>query len=155
MDTCVLHNKNTESVDHLLLNCDFLDQIWHFFKQNFGLHSHPRSISDVWTTWILSLQDLQRLCWDLLSRAIFWNLWLERNHHIFELHSLTPHSVISKITYMLLAWIFAARDPSQRFLGNSIQKLRRSIDFLSTCLNDQPAAMTTSFQEWSTPSFSY
>lgn len=38
IDTFVLHHRCLESVDHLMLKCDFTDRIWHFFKHNLGLH---------------------------------------------------------------------------------------------------------------------
>lgn len=111
-DTCVLCHRNSKHMDHLLLNCNFSNRIWHFIKQNLGFYSQPRSISNVWTSWIPSLHKQHRFLWNLLSRVIFCNLWFERNNHILNLHALTIHSVIAKIIHMLLVWISTAKDPS-------------------------------------------
>lgn len=59
-DTCVLCHKNSEIVDHLLLNCDFSKRIWSFFKHNLNFQSLLHSLTEVWTTRISSLEACQR-----------------------------------------------------------------------------------------------
>ena len=141
-DTCVLCHKNSETAEHLLLNCEFSERIWHFFGQILDLQSHPQSLLEVWTSWIPSIESQQQLLWDLLSRAIFWSIWFERNNRIFNLNVLSPISIIIKAIHLLLAWIFAARDPHQHFPSDSLQNLRRSLDFLSARSADQAGSTT-------------
>lgn len=62
-DTCVLCHRCPESVDHLLLKCNFIDRIWHFFKHTLGLLSHPHSTFEIRTTWIPSLHSQLRPPW--------------------------------------------------------------------------------------------
>lgn len=87
--------------------------------------------------------------WDLLLRATFWNIWIERNNRIFNLHAHSLLYVIAKITHMLLSWIFAARDLTHCSHEDSTRTLRGSLDFLSArpeCLTG--ATTTHTSQEW-------
>lgn len=130
-DTCVLCHEGSKTADHLLLKCIFATCIWAFSRQTLNLHSQPVSLSEVWTYWLPSLDVQLRDLQDLLLRATFWNILLERNNQIFNLHALPLHSVIVKFIHMLLTWVSAARDPHQLLPSDSIQNLKRSLIFLS------------------------
>lgn len=127
-NTCVLCHKNSETVDCLLLHYEFSGRIWSFFKHILNFQSLPYSLTKVWTTWIPSLKACQRAIRDILSRAIFWNIWLESNHLIFNYNVLHPVSVMFQIIHLLLASISAAGDqPPSDF----IQNIKRFLGFLS------------------------
>lgn len=85
-DTCVLYHKDSKTTDHLLLKCEFTERVLVLLEQVLNLYSHPKSLSKVWTSWIPALDILHRILWDLISRAICWNIWLERNNLNFQFH---------------------------------------------------------------------
>ncbi|XP_039140503.1 uncharacterized protein LOC120277716 [Dioscorea cayenensis subsp. rotundata] len=130
-NTCVLCYNNSETVDHLLIHCEFASRIWAFYVNNLHLLTAPISLDQVWITWIPSLEAHRRTFWDLLTRAIFWNIWLERNNRIFNLAFLSTTAILFKISHMLIDWCSAARDPTLHVSSDSIQSVKRSLDFLS------------------------
>lgn len=101
-NTCILCHRAFETMDKILyLFYDFSKQIWCFF-QIFELHSSPLSISKIWTDWIPFLHSQNRILWDLSSRAIMWNIWLERNNSLFPF-IVSPYFIMIKIANILLS----------------------------------------------------
>ena len=130
-DTCILCYEDSETTEHLLLNCEFSECIRHFFKQILDLRPRSQTLPEDWTSSIPSMETRFQFLWEPLSRVIFWSIWFERNNRIFKLHTLPLFSIIIKTIHMLLAWISTARDPRQYYPGDSLQNLRCSLDFLS------------------------
>lgn len=104
--------------------------IWSFFTQLFDLHLYPPFVLNIWTSWLPSLNSNQRMLWDLFSRAIISNIWLERNIGIFQSLTLPFHNVLFNITNMLLSWFFTALDPQQQTLKEASHMIKRSLDFI-------------------------
>ncbi|XP_039113778.1 uncharacterized protein LOC120249347 [Dioscorea cayenensis subsp. rotundata] len=129
--TCVMCYKNSETVDHLLIHCDFASRIWAYYLNVLNSHSSPNSLDQVWLSWIPSLDASRRPLWDLLTRAILWNIRLERNRRVFNLTFLPISSVIFKISNMLIDWCSAARDSTQQISSDNLQSVKRSLDFMS------------------------
>lgn len=100
--TCVLCHTDVESADHLLIHCLVAYNIWNFFGQLLGLSRVPRSLVDLWGDWRKNIKKSLIFLWDLLTRAITWNLWLERNACIFSCICNPTVTIISKIAHMLL-----------------------------------------------------
>lgn len=112
---------------HLFLDCVFSKRICSFFLQMFETHSFPYSTSEIWTAWITFLDFQNRPLWDLIARAIMWNLWLERNNPIFQFLTLPSYSIMIKITNMLLFWFLATTNNHE-----VSQKNNCSLNFIST-----------------------
>lgn len=105
-DTFVLCHKASESVEHIFFNCYFSERIWFFFKQILDLQASLTSIATLWTSWIPSLNSKIRILWDLISRALIWNIWLDRNNWIFNLSILNFNSIICEtITCSFLGFL--------------------------------------------------
>ncbi|XP_039113709.1 uncharacterized protein LOC120249266 [Dioscorea cayenensis subsp. rotundata] len=128
--TCVMCHAEVESADHLLTQCSMASQIWGFFCQLFGDHRRPNSLLDMWGNWRSQFNKSLISCWDLLLRAVTWNIWLERNAPIFDCACSSATSIIIKIIHLVLMWINAAPDSKKAKLEEPSGKLRRSLDFL-------------------------
>jgi hypothetical protein len=63
---CCMCKHSGESVDHLLLHCEVVREVWNFFLQSFGVSwVFPESVSDLLFGW--------HNCWGKQSSRI-WNL---------------------------------------------------------------------------------
>ncbi|XP_039120377.1 uncharacterized protein LOC120256778 [Dioscorea cayenensis subsp. rotundata] len=121
-DTCVLCHNSSETLQHLFIDCEFSKRIWAFFYHSLDSSSLPQSIPYLWTSWIPSLAPQSQPLWDLVSRAILWNIWLERNSRIFQLLALPQLSTIFKTVNMLLSWFPTVADRHQQSLTEASQK---------------------------------
>ena len=106
--TYVLYHAASEFVHHLLLLCPVADCICHFFTQVVRLSSPPRSLHDLCGTWRTQIPHSHRGMWNLLSRAITWNIWLEKNTCIFHDKFSACSPIINIIIYMFVSWITLA-----------------------------------------------
>ncbi|XP_039114040.1 uncharacterized protein LOC120249550 [Dioscorea cayenensis subsp. rotundata] len=130
--TCVLCNAAIETTDHLLLHCSFASHIWNYFGQLFGIFLSPGSLVDLWRSWRSILSKNLFPFWDLLVRAINWNIWLERNARIFNSNCLSTVAIIFKINCMIISWYDAAPEAKKAKLEDPVSKIKRSLEFLSS-----------------------
>lgn len=119
--TFVMCHLDIESMDHLLFQCHVAFQLWHFFGQLLGLRNFPMSIFDLRGAWRKNIRKPHSFLWDLLARAITWNIWLERNN-----------SLILKITHLFLLRFFVVPDSKKARLEEPVAKVKRSLKFLSS-----------------------
>lgn len=96
-----------ESVDHLFRHCQPVKPIWHFFFHLFGLHELPLSMEEVWGSWRFKFRPVKRILGGVIVKAIVWYIWLTRNDCIFNATALSSHSVILKVTHVLISWFSA------------------------------------------------
>lgn len=127
--TCVMCHADVESVDHLFTLCPFASLIWSHFGQLFGLRESPYSLTELWGNWRSSISKSIRVCWDMLIRAIIWNIWLERNARIFNFTCASSNSIVAKIVHMVLLWFNAVPDSKRAKLEEPMQKIKRSLEF--------------------------
>lgn len=70
--------------------------------------------------------------WDLIARAITWNIWIERNARIFNSTCIPIVSIIVKIEHVILLWMSTAPDSKKARLEEPLAKVKRSLEFLSS-----------------------
>ncbi|XP_039141256.1 uncharacterized protein LOC120278572 [Dioscorea cayenensis subsp. rotundata] len=135
-NTCVLCHNASENLQHLFLDCAFTNRIWAFFLQVLDSNSLPQSIPSLWSKWITNLNPQLRILLDLISRAVTWNIWIQRNTRIFQFNALPHFSIIFKVANVLLSWFSTAADRHQHSLNEASQKIKRSLNFLSARESD-------------------
>lgn len=69
--------------------------------------------------------------WDLSARAIFWQIWLERNNRIFNLVALPIQTIFYKTANLLLLWLFTDSEPQQQPIMEALQRIKLSLNFMS------------------------
>ncbi|XP_039136892.1 uncharacterized protein LOC120274393 [Dioscorea cayenensis subsp. rotundata] len=128
--TCVLCFADEETVDHLFHACPFVIRLWNFLTSTFRLPSFPRSVQDLWERWRPKLPNSVRDVGHLISRALLWNVWLERNARIFR-ESFSAHSIIlRKIIHMFLLWVDAVPESKKARFNEPTATAKHSLDFL-------------------------
>ena len=84
---CVLCRKNGEDIDHILIYCQFAQELWIRLFTLFGIvGALPRRWADVIAIkWSFKQSgNMSKCIWRLMVLAIAWTVWLERNRRIFD-----------------------------------------------------------------------
>ena len=90
---CCLYRCNGESVDHLLLHCGEVSQLWSFTFRSFGvLLKKVIDLLESWRNW-LGKHSLN--IWNLLPHCVMWIIWRGRNNRIFEDLVLTKDKLLA------------------------------------------------------------
>lgn len=98
----------------------------------FKVRCCPSSLKDLWGNWRKSIKKPLTSFWDLLLRAIKWNIWLERNAHIFTSTCASTIIIIIKNVHMILMWMNAAPDSKRAKLDEPMRKIKRILEFLTS-----------------------
>jgi hypothetical protein len=100
---CKLYNQVQESTSHLLFKCRFTIGVWSKVKQWLGLHDvdpsswHAfRNIKEWWMEAIHKQWQSKKVMTSL-GMLVSWEIWKERNAHIFRNTASTLIVVINKI----------------------------------------------------------
>lgn len=83
---CVLCNKNEESVDHLLLNCDIAQQCWSMIQTKLEWYGPLlANIRQLFLGWPrINNSSLLSCIWDVCPSSVVWEIWKECNRQIFQ-----------------------------------------------------------------------
>ncbi|CAN0926087.1 hypothetical protein LINGRAHAP2_LOCUS35132 [Linum grandiflorum] len=106
---CVLCCHCSESVDHLLLLCDFSSSVWAMVSSTLSIFGpFLPDAKEFVTAWkgmncIASFSDVMKV----LMHATFWYLWMERNDRIFRDKSRTVKQIFVRIMIAVGRWLFA------------------------------------------------
>jgi len=130
--TCVFCHAEIESINHIFLNCGFGRVVWDHFGRLLGLPESPLSMFDIWYDWRENSRPAVRFLFDLVVKALLWNIWLARNERMFNANFMSVTNVILRIDRMLLAWFNAIADGSKEKIGEAVSTVKRNLDFLET-----------------------
>ena len=103
---CYLCMKNLETVDHLLIHCEFTRFCWDTFLLKFGIAiAAPGTCLELLKSWSSApLKKRGKILWNLLPAAIWWNIWAERNNRAFNNKAKTKQQVNLDIIASLINW---------------------------------------------------
>ncbi|CAN1778793.1 Putative ribonuclease H protein At1g65750 [Linum perenne] len=107
---CVLCGGDLETVDHLLLHCDFSTKIWAKVSSTLSIFGpRQQEICDVFVSWKgLNCSSQFEEAMQVIPHAIVWFIWKERNDRIFR-EVEKPYFVIARsILLSVRAWLAAA-----------------------------------------------
>ena len=94
-----------ESVDHLLLHCDYARELWSFIFCMVGLQwVMPGKVSELLACW---RRRAAHMIWNAIPSCLMWLLWRERNRSAFE--DSERHSMDLKLTFLhtIVEWMAA------------------------------------------------
>jgi hypothetical protein len=100
---CPLCLHTEETIDHLLINCDFSKEVW---RLALGMQRGviiPQDTSNLLQHWdstfpFQSKKNSQTYAlWRVLPKFILWEIWLERNNRLFRDLKRSPAQVATKI----------------------------------------------------------
>ena len=107
VNACPLCLKDEESVDHLLLKCNFAHKTWSVVLGWFGCSwILPNSLLNLFEAWIcLPLAPRGKEMWKLSFFVVIWIIWKERNARCFKGIASCVNSIIDKIKLFVALWV--------------------------------------------------
>lgn len=101
---CALCQNKEESIDHLLIHFNYINEVFHLVLQHFNLDwMAPRIVSDFLHQWEnLFCSSRLRKLWDPSLSYFWWGIWKERNYRVFQDANLPAHFLSLKITNFIL-----------------------------------------------------
>jgi hypothetical protein len=106
----VLCKENGEIVDHLMLHCPFLKEIWDLIFSLFGLHwVMPRKVLDLLACWQGSFGKHRNIeIWRCIPHCVRWCILRERNHRSFDGCEQSVSTLKQFVLKTLFEWVFAS-----------------------------------------------
>lgn len=85
-DLCPLCNKCSETVDNLLVHCEFSCRVWNWRIYIWDHHwATPSSFIGIFRSWTLPCSQLfVKKVWWYVFYILVWSIWKERNEWIFN-----------------------------------------------------------------------
>jgi hypothetical protein len=106
---CVLCNNNSETTQHLFMDCIFAKEVWGLILQDFHISFPPQNfVVYLFASWSLFYpqripsKSIWRKIWTALPKYVCWQLWLARNQLIFKELRHSPLLVVAKDKSFLL-----------------------------------------------------
>ena len=93
---CVICNVAEETMDHLLNQCSWSSRMWREGMERFyQTRRDPGTILEILILWESKTfkNPIVRCLWELLLGFTTWNIWKERNGHIFEGRTHSPRDI--------------------------------------------------------------
>lgn len=82
---CVMCKQSNKDVDHLFLNCPFAQNCWEWIKSQLKWSTpFPKSLKGLLNSWPTHVvKGVYNKLWNIFPSLVVWELWKERNFHIF------------------------------------------------------------------------
>ena len=106
LDWCFMCKRAGESVNHLMLHCEYAQELWSMIFCMFGISwVTPHSTHALLHCW--RRKGPAHLIWNAIPSSLMWLLWRERNQWAFE--DSEQHSAELKLILLrtLMEWIAA------------------------------------------------
>jgi hypothetical protein len=101
---CCMCKEDGETVDHLLLHCDFAKELWDMVFVLFGLHwVMPRRVIELFACWQGNFGRHQHInIWRAIPHCLMWCVWKERNARTFE----SCEQTVAELKLLFLRMLF-------------------------------------------------
>ena len=102
---CFLCQKCGDSIDHLLLHCERIREVWPLFLSFFGVSwVFFYSVKETLLGWRGSfVGNKRKVAWQLGPLCLFWVIWKARNTIAFEDGVLFIQKL--KVSFVYLLWL--------------------------------------------------
>ena len=125
---CCMCKCSGESVDHLLLHCEVVREVWNFFLQSFGVSwVFPETVNDLLFGWQNCWGKQSSRIWNLVPHCILWSIWWERNGRTFEDKEHSVGKIIERVMGSLYDWSSAWGLCLSQSLGEFLESLSFSL----------------------------
>ncbi|CAN0863006.1 Putative ribonuclease H protein At1g65750, partial [Linum grandiflorum] len=107
---CVLCHNDMESVDHIMLQCNFMASIWIKICSALSIYGPLlEDTRDFIRSWKgMNCRPCFRVAMNGIMHATFWFFWLERNDRIFNGKNRSRNEVYNRILLNVGRWVSAA-----------------------------------------------
>lgn len=89
--TCFIYLQEEDNVDHILVQCVYVGEVWHYGFQELDIHTQRPELQDTFLDWWLlartQFRQAERRGFDTLVIVTAWALWKQRNARVFNI----PH----------------------------------------------------------------
>ena len=97
---CCMCCCDGETVDHLLLHCNFTHMLWSFIFKVFHIQwVLPQRVLDLLVGWRNWFGKHHSSIWNLVPLCLMWTIWRERNARVFDDQIRSPDLVLG--TYVI------------------------------------------------------
>ena len=121
-------------VNHLLLHCEKVYQLWSLVFRSFGISwVLPRSVADTLFDWWNRFGKHSSSIWNLASLCLMWCIWRERNLRTFEDMDKSDDQLFASFSGSLFDWSRAWELTSSDSLPLFLSSLLCNQLFLSDC----------------------
>ena len=127
VDWCCFCQRSGENVDHLLLHCEEVSQLWSFALRSFGVaRVLPKQVIDLLAGWKNWLGKYSSNIWNLVPHYVMWVIRRERNSRILKDMELTGDQTLALFVGTLFDW-------SHSWGFTSRESIPQLLDSLSPC----------------------
>ena len=109
---CILCKRDSESIDHIFLHCNFAQYIWAEVKREFNVIGvMSRSWHDfLCIDWgVRAKKNNSKVLWRCCCMAVACHIWLERNARIFEDRNSEVANIWSKAKFTASLGAFSSK----------------------------------------------
>lgn len=104
---CVLCKDSNEFQGHIFATCFFSSGLWIEVLSIFGWIAPLPSKANHLLAYMLDSHPSKKekkILWMHFTRAIFWAIWMERNHRIFQDKELPFDRLFESIVFLVISW---------------------------------------------------
>ncbi|PWA76917.1 LINE-1 reverse transcriptase isogeny [Artemisia annua] len=109
-DLCSWCDAHTESISHLLLHCQWVDEIWKslflWWDVNWVM---PQNLLQFVLDWNEGMSSGIRKGWKLIGPCTIWYIWFSRNNLIFNQKVSCWSKIVTKIKIKSFRWALNAK----------------------------------------------
>ncbi|CAN6373551.1 unnamed protein product [Urochloa humidicola] len=107
---CLLCDQLPETMEHILVQCSYAQQVWWPFLQQLGFATVTPTTGSLqvwWTHLRRQVQAQKRKGFDSLFALVSWQIWKERNARVFRGATSQPRQLLQQIKIEGDNWISA------------------------------------------------
>ena len=102
---CCMCCCDGESIDHLLLHCNFTHMLWSFVFKAFHIQwVLPQRVLDLLAGWWNWFGKHHSSIWNLVPLCLMWTIWHERNARVFDDQIRSSDLVLGTFGSSLFDW---------------------------------------------------
>ena len=102
---CCMCKGSGELVDHLLLHCEVVWEVWNFILRSFGVSwVFPTTVSELLFGWHNWWGKQSSFVWNLVPHCIMWTIWRAQNGRTFEDMEHSVGKIIERVMGSLYDW---------------------------------------------------
>lgn len=106
---CAMCNNSSETVQHLLIGCSVAKDVWRFILMDLQITVPTfNSAADLFASWRqlyphhIPQKSFWSRIWTALPKYVCWQIWLSRNHLIFNEERHSPMKIAAKAKAFLM-----------------------------------------------------
>ncbi|RVW27626.1 hypothetical protein CK203_099125 [Vitis vinifera] len=106
VNRCNLCKENEKSVDHILIHCGKIRELWTLLLSSFGVvWVFPDSVRNLLLEWkIKGLGKKRSVVWRMTPICLFWCIWGEQNRRMFQEEEMSNTSLRNLFLRSPLEW---------------------------------------------------